>query len=87
VKQGPIERLLSHVRDFGLAGLHLRVLAGLNLYRELSIFALDLQHQRPGQKARISIAISETVPNEGLHRKPQWPNRLEAHKNGKCLPA
>lgn len=66
MKQGPIERLLSHVRDFGLAGLHLRVLAGLNLYRELSIFALDLQHHRPGQKARISIAISETVPNEGL---------------------
>ncbi len=67
MKQGPIERLRSHIQDFGLAGLHLRVLAGLGLYRELSIFALDLQRHRPELKAGIPIAISETVTDDGRH--------------------
>ena len=66
MKQGPIERLRSHIQDFGLAGFHMRLLAGLNLYRELSIFALDLQHHRPELKAGIPVVISETVTDQGL---------------------
>lgn len=58
MKQGPVGRLLDHVQDFGLDGIHLRFLAGLNLYRKMSIFELDLDHLKPDLKAKIPIAIS-----------------------------
>ncbi len=50
MKQGPFRRILSHIQNFGLVGL--------NLYREMSVFELNLEHRQPDLKARIPIVIS-----------------------------
>ncbi|MCX6610325.1 MAG: hypothetical protein NTW74_05675 [Acidobacteria bacterium] len=64
VKQGPFGRLLNHIQDFGLAGIHLRFLAGLNLYRKMSIFELDLDHLKPTPEAKIPVVISTDNTSE-----------------------
>ncbi|WP_031500856.1 GNAT family N-acetyltransferase [Bryobacter aggregatus] len=52
------QRLAEHVRDFGLHGLHLRVLAGLSVYREMPIFEFDFEKELQVPTSRIPVQIS-----------------------------
>ena len=60
----PAQRVLDHLRDFGLRGLHLRFLAGLRLYRAMPVYELNFVLNSPQLEPAIPVNISVLTPCE-----------------------
>ena len=51
-------RILRHLRDFGLRGIHLRFLAGFSIYREMPVYHLDFCSHPPQVLPSIPVEFS-----------------------------
>lgn len=62
MSSNPFVRILDHLRDHGLSGLHLRFLAGLDLYREMPVYALDLTQPTPPPSSPLALDLAFLPP-------------------------
>jgi GNAT superfamily N-acetyltransferase len=58
MRNSPLHRILLHIRDFGLRGLHLRFLAGFSIYREMPVYQLDFTQLPAAVGAGLPLTFS-----------------------------
>lgn len=61
---GPVARIMEHLKEFGLRGIHLRFLAGFSLYREMPVYELDFLTPSPAVQPGLPVEMAQLQPDE-----------------------